>query len=237
MYLQSKNELDQDFRPDTVLRSYDLPQFGYRLKPEDILSIRVNSLTKEEFDFFQENQSAQMLGNPAGLAISGYLIDENGDIEFPVVGNIQLSGLTILEAQHKIQQAAQDFLTNPVVRVRLLNYRVTILGEVNQEGVIDIFNNRVTVTEVIGRGGGFTDLANRSNVKVIRQNDEMAEVAYVNLLDEQLLTSPYYYVQSNDIIIVEPLKQRSFRQYFGPNVGLLVSSISVLLLTLNLLNE
>lgn len=236
LYLQSQDELTQDFKTDTLLRTYNLPDFSYRLKPEDVISIRINSLTEEELDFFRDEQG-QAQGNPVALAITGYLIDKKGNIEFPVAGTVKIAGLTVDEAQYKIQQVADGFLTSPVVRVRLLNYRVTVLGEVNQEGVVDLLNNRATIIEVIGRLGGFTDLADRKNVKIIRQDSEVAKVVYVNLLDEELVKSPYYYAHNNDIIVVEPLKQRPFRQYFGPNLSLLVSSVSVLLLTINLLSE
>lgn len=237
--LQYGDELKKDeVELDTILRTYNPQQFEYRIQPEDILSIRVSSLTQEEYDFFNNQDMANMnlLGQPGGVALAGHLVDYNGEIEFPVVNKIKVSGLTIFEVQKLIQQKAEDFLSEPVVDVRLLNFRITLLGEVLNEGTFSIFNNRTNIIEAIGLAGGLEDLADRNNVKILRHKNGSVSVFYIDLLDENLVHSPFYYVHSNDIIIVPPLKQRPFRQYFGQNLTLVVSSLSLLLLTINLLN-
>lgn len=237
--LQYGDELKKDnFVLDTVLRTYNPQQFEYRIQPEDILSVRVSSLTQEEYDFFNDQNSANMnlQGQQAGVALAGHLVDYNGEIEFPVVNKIKVGGLTIFEAQKLIQQKADDFLSEPVVDVRLLNFRITLLGEVLNEGTLSIFNNRTNIIEAIGLAGGLEDLADRNNVKILRHENGKVNVFYLDLLDENLVNSPFYYIHSNDIIIVPPLKQRPFRQYFGQNLTLVVSSLSLLLLTINLLN-
>jgi len=235
VYLQDEEELNKTYLNDSVVRKFDLPQFEYKIQPEDILSIRFNSLTEEEFDVFSKQQDNTVQGNQINSALNGYLVDEEGNIELPIVGEIHVSGYTLDEIESKLVNVIKDYVSNPSIRVRLLNYRVTVLGEVSKEGVVDLTNNRATIMEVIGRAGGLSDLANREQVKLIRQLDGEYHVIYLNLLDESLVASSYFYAHNNDIIIVEPLKQRPFRKYFGPNLSLVISSISVLLLTINLL--
>jgi polysaccharide biosynthesis/export protein len=226
---------------DSILRTYPLDDFEYHLQPEDILSIQFYSLTTEEFDFFALKQTtgagsgSQAFSNAGNALVNGYLIDEEGEVEFPVVGKVKIEGLTVFEAQNHIQNIADKYLDRPVVEVRLLNFRFTILGEVKREGVYNSLNNRIHVLEAIGISGGFTDFADKSNVKIIRQNGRTAEVYYLNLLDEKLLQSPQYYINQLDVMIVAPLKQRPYQVYFGKNLALIISSVSLLLIVLNLI--
>lgn len=237
--LQYRDELKKDdVTLDTVLRIYKPRQFDYRIQPEDILSVRVLSLTEEEYDFFNDQNVTNMnfQAQQGGAVLAGHLVDYMGEIEFPVVGKIRVAGLTIFEAQKLLQEKANDFLKEPVVNIRLLNYRITLLGEVTNEGTISIFNNRTNIIEAIGLAGGLDDLADRNNVKILRHENGEVNVIYVDLLDENLVNSPFYYIHNNDVIIIPPLKQKPFRQYFGQNLTLVVSSLSLLLLTFNLIN-
>ena len=241
-YLQKEDvNLPTNASPkDTVLREYKLDDFEYKLQPEDIISIKVYSLTPPEYNFFtlkegQGNTAFNQYQTGISSLVNGYLIDEEGMIEFPVVGKIKISGLTIFKAQQKIQQIAEQYLDSPVTEVRLLNFRFTVLGEVRKENTVNSLNNRITMLEAIGLAGGFTDYADKSNVKVIRQGEGKAEVFYVNLLDENFVQSPFYYVNQNDVIVVPPLRQRPYQIYFGKNLALVISSVSLLLLVLNLI--
>lgn len=239
-YLQKDdvNVKESVIEKDTILRSYDLSNFEYKLQPEDILSVKFYSLTPEEYDFFSvksgKNNTYNQFQNGAAALVNGYLIDEDGNIEFPVVGKVNVSGLTIFEAQNEILEVAKQYLKNPVVEVRLLNFRFTVLGEVKKEGTYSSLNNRITMVEALGLAGGLTDLGDKSNIKIIRQGKGVAEVYYLNLLEEEFVASPYYYVNQNDIVIVPPLKQRPYQVYFGKNLALIISSVSLLILVLNL---
>jgi len=221
---------------DTVIRSYSVDIPEYRLQPLDVLDIRIESLTNPDLDFFSKSLGSESAGNlsTTNAAIQGELIDVNGEISFPVVGKIKVKDLTLVEAQVKLQEISSRFLQDPVVKLRLLNFRFTIMGEVNQETTVTTFNSTITMMEAIGLAGGLTDLGDRSKVKLIRQRDGIVETQYLNLLDENFIQSPYYYVYQNDVIIVPPLKQRPYHSYFRQNLGIVLTSITTILLAINL---
>lgn len=237
VYLQ-KNDVNKKGLPhDSVVRLYSVDTFQYRMQPNDIVSVRFESLTPKDFDFLNSTQPMQM-GNISirdNALLIGELVDEAGFIYYPVVGKVKVVGLTTFELQEKLQMMAAQYLESPVVKVRLLNYRITVLGEVNKEGTITLMNNRVTLLEAIGLSGGFTDLSEKKNVKLIRQIGTEISVVYINLLDENFINSPYFYVYQNDVIIVPALKQRPYHKYFGQNLALVVSALSLFVLTLNLI--
>jgi polysaccharide export outer membrane protein len=217
---------------DSVLRTHELDIKEIKIQPLDVLNISFESLTTEEFDFFAKsapNVRSTSSGAGSGNNLSGILVDTEGNIEYPVVGKIKLAGLTIFQAQNKLQEVAAKYLRDVIVRLRITNFRYTMLGEVNGEKTITVPTVRLTMMEAITMGGGLSELADRSNVKVIRQVGDKTEVYYINLLEEKFIESPYYYVQQNDVIIVPPLRQRTFKRYFMSNLGLITSGLSAIL--------
>ena len=233
--LMQKNDVNkQNIPSDSVFRKYSIEPFDYKIQTNDILSVRFESLTPKEFDFLSKG-AEPMLNNGliGGALLIGDIVDEQGEIPYPVVGKVKVIGMTIFEAQNYLQSIADKYLEAPIVKVRLLNYRITLLGEVNREGVVTINNNRVSMLEAIGLAGGLTDLSDKTSVKLIRQNGSNSEIVYLNLLDENFINSPYYYVYQNDILIVPALRQRAYRKYFGQNLSVIISSLSLLLLVIN----
>ena len=240
VYLQ-KDDVNPDkgqLPKDTVVREYAVQPYDYKIQPNDLVSVRFESLSTEEFDFLrsssQQSQNNVNL-NQSNAILIGELVDDQGNIAFPYVDKVKVSGLTIFQIQDTLQHIASRYLESPVVKARLINYRITILGEVNREGTITLPNNRVSMLEAIGLAGGLTDLADKANLKLIRQKDGKTEVVYLNLLDENFINSPYYYVHQNDVLITGALKQRSYRKYFGQNFSLVVSSITLLLLAISIM--
>jgi polysaccharide export outer membrane protein len=236
VYMQKGDLHRKDLLKDTVLRSYRQVPFDYRIQPNDALYVRFQSLTPQEFDFFQAESSGGNAGGNQNIQLRSELVDPEGYIGFPVAGKVKVAGLTIFEIQDTLQAIANQFLKSPIVKVRLVNYRYTMLGEVKVEGNVTTANNRISLPEAIGLAGGLGDLADRSNIKIIRQRDGQTQVGYVNLLDENIMESPFYYIYQNDIVVVPALKQRPFRKYFSENVAVILSAASLALLVINLSN-
>lgn len=236
VYLQDGNELNRkkEIPKDSILRSRSLSISEYRIQPLDILSITFETLSEENdaFDFLSKlSTQGRGTGNvAAAAAMSGIVVNIDGNIEFAVLGKIKLAGLTIFQAEDAIRKVASQYVPDVIVRVRMLNFRYTVLGEVNGEKTVTSTTTRLTMMEAIGQAGGLSELADRSHVKVIRQNGTSAQIFYVNLLKEEYLESPYYYVQQNDVIVVPPIKQRTFRRYFTGNLAIITSTISFALL-------
>jgi polysaccharide export outer membrane protein len=238
VYMQKDDVKKDDVKLDSTVRTYNLSLYDIKVRPQDVLSIRFSSLSPEEFDFLASANTPPNMLNPATAALAGELVNPEGEVNYPVIGKVKVAGLTVFEIQNKLTELAKQFLESPKVTVRLVNFRVTVLGEVKAEGQVTTINNRVSIMEIIGMAGGLGELADRGKIKIIRQLDNgTMTVQYINVLDENIVTSPFYYAQQNDIIIVPPLKQRPFRTYFGPNLALIVSTVSVLLLTYNLINN
>lgn len=234
IYLQKKGGGETESQPkDTVVRSFDLKRFDYKIQTNDIISVRYQSLTEKGFDFSEQQQST-VAGGVGGALLRGDLVDERGEIPVQVVGKVKVAGLTIFQAQDTLQKLANRFLESTIVKVRLLNYRATVLGQVSKEGTITFQENRVSLMEAIGLAGGLGELADRSNVKIVRQVNSKTEVFYVDLLKEDFMTSPFYYVHQNDLIIVPPLKQRPLKMYFNQNVSIVLSAVSLLVLIVTL---
>jgi polysaccharide biosynthesis/export protein len=236
VYFQKDDVNKKSITKDTVLRTYSQTLFNYTIQPNDALFIDFKSVTGKVYDFLTTAEGNNTSGGNQLISVYSELVDPDGFISFPVLGKVAVGGKTIFETQEYLQNLANQYLEFAVVKVRLVNFRFTLMGEVKAEGTITTFNNRVTLPEALGLGGGLTDLADRSNIKLIRQVNGQTNVVYVNMLDENFLSSPYYFVNQTDIIVVPPLRQRPFRKYFSQNFALVVSSATLFLLALNLSN-
>ncbi|MEJ0030728.1 MAG: polysaccharide biosynthesis/export family protein [Bacteroidota bacterium] len=237
--LMQKADLKKKVVYDSVQRRYNAPNTYYRVQTNDLISVRYQSLTAKDVDFFaqetQANGATLNIGAGGNALLLGELVDKDGSIPVPVIGKVKVAGMTVFEIQDMIQELANKYLDSPIVKVRLLNYRFTVLGEVLKEGTVYVGNNRVNMFEAMGLAGGLGDLADRGKIKLVRTDSAgVTTVQYINLLDENFIMSPYYYVHQNDLLIVPPLRQRAYRKYFGPNLALVLSSLSIVLLTINL---
>ena len=189
------------------------------IQPDDLLRITVHSYNLDAANPFniesQEGGNNQMrnLGGGGGQANNlelfiGYLVDDSGHVDFPVIGPIKLEGLTITEAKEKILSLVKPYLSDAVINMRLLNFKVTILGEVNAPGTVRLTNKRVTMLEAVGMARDFTPYANRNNVLLIREKDGKRKYLRFDLQSDEIFTSPYYYLEQNDILYIEPVRAR-----------------------------
>ena len=193
--------------PDGEIKSSDTT--GSLIHKKDILSITVSSSNPDASAVFNTSNfhsSAQAPINESALQLVGYIVNENGNIVFPVLGNLHAEGLSTKQLSDKIAKMLfdQKQLIDPIVSTRLMNFRVTVLGEVGHPGVVAVPNEQISILEALGMAGDLTIYGRRDNVLLIREKDDRKIVRHIDLNSPQILSSPYYYLKSNDVIYVEP---------------------------------
>ncbi len=180
-------------------------QVRIKIQPDDVLFIIVKSLdqeTAEPFNLFASNNLANVAGGNASL--QGYLVDPNGFIDFPVLGRLKMSGASIEEAKEMIAGKLTPFLKEPLILIRFMNFRFTVLGEVGGPQTLTVPGERITILEALGQAGDLTPYSNRENIMVIREQDGKRVFGYINIHSPEVFQSPYFYLQQNDIVYVEP---------------------------------
>jgi len=178
--------------------------------------------------------SATSVTNLSGSAI-GFLVEADGKIQLPYVGKIQAEGLTRLQLEDKLTELFKDYTKNPVVNVRYLNYNFSVMGEVNNKGRFNMANERTTILEAISIAGDLTDLAKRDNVLVVREVNGERNFARVNLLSKDLFQSPYYYLKTNDVVYVEPVKAKFINRTGVPQyLAIVAVGLSLLITIINI---
>lgn len=192
-------------------------RFEYRLQPNDVLSIKVLNLDPTTSSFFNVEGGSVGGNSPAAnLYMNGFSVDEKGFINYPAVGKIQVVNLTIMEAQNLIQLKIDEYLKNATVLVKLISFKVTILGEVRSPGYYYVYNNQASIPEALGLAGDLTQNGNRKEIKLIRQTLKGNEVILLDLTDPNLLKSKYFYLLPNDVIYIQPLRAQLARQNLAP---------------------
>jgi polysaccharide export outer membrane protein len=179
------------------------------IQKNDILAITVSSLNPEATAIF--NAPNAPAGGPGAAAeATGYLVNSEGNIQFPIIGNIKAEGLTKSQLKDNITRTlvSKQLLVDPIVTVRFVNFRVTVLGEVNRPTVVTVPNEKISLLEALGLAGDLTIYGKRQNIMIIREEKDQKIVKRVNLNSSEIFTSPYYYLQSNDIVYVEPNKAK-----------------------------
>ena len=211
VYLQNR----QRALADTVARGErDYVRVEYRLQVNDILQVTVRTLNAPETEIFNQPVNGMMGGGMMGggdlFYLTGYTIDKTGDINLPVVGKVRVVGLTVTEVELLVVQEISKYFKNALTTVRLGGIRYAMLGEVSSPGQRLSLQNQLNIFEAIATAGDLTQVANRTEVQIIRQFPNGPRTIEIDLTDRELLFSPYYFVQPNDIIYVKPLKVKSF---------------------------
>ena len=202
--------------------------YDAKIMPKDELTILVQTtdpLTSEPFNLRSTGQTSSK------NQITGYLVDNDGMINFPIVGKIHVAGLTKTECEDLIKSKIQPYLArteNPLVSVRTSSYRITVIGEVNKPGVIPVATEKISLIEALAEAGDMTIYGKRDNVLLIRE-DKSGEKHKVrlNMNDANIINSPYYYLQQNDIVYVEPHKVKARNTFFGSNTSIFYSVIGI----------
>lgn len=178
------------------------------IQPDDILSITVSSLNPESNVLFNNVVLPATANNGNVIAATkvseGYLVDKGGHINFPVIGKVMLAGLTKEQATDKLTNEIKTHVKNPIVNVRFLNFKITVIGEVNKPSTFTIETEKINVLEALGLAGDMTAFGKRENVLIIREQQGVRKATRINLNNKDVLNSPYFYLQQNDIVYVEP---------------------------------
>lgn len=199
----------QDY-PDSKLTVEYGPPETYRIQPNDNIYIRVSTLDARYSDFF--NPSADFGGggrmDESSADLLSYPVQEDGTIEIPYLGTIDVAGLTLSEAKVIIEGLLTDYVTDASITIRLVNNYVSILGNVNNPGLYPIYKNRLNIFQAISLAGDVSIYGDRYDIRIVRQNLDGSEVRDFDLTDKKIVDSEYYYVLPNDVIYVKPIKGR-----------------------------
>lgn len=194
-----------DLKENSVYKTPATNDPRIRIQPNDMLSISVSSLNPESNVLFnrgviqQPNTTASASNTP-----DLYLVNDDGNISFPVLGKITLKDLTQEEAIDLLTGRLREYVKDPIVTIRLVNFKVTVIGEVNKPSTFSVPTERINVLEALGLAGDMTAYGKRENVLLIRERDGVRSTTRLNLNDKSLLSSPYFYLQQNDVLYVEP---------------------------------
>lgn len=231
VYMQDKQELGDHIptRKET-----------YRLKPGDILHVRILSPDPMDYDVFNLDRVQRYattrtadVGDP-NMFLYGHTISEEGSINLPVIGNIQMAGKTLDEAHDTLQERAKEFLVDATVSVKIVNFSVTVLGEVRRPGNFFVYDHDFTIMDALGLAGDLTDYGNR-NILVGRHTQDGLIFNRINITDRAAVNSEFYFLQPNDLVYVEPLVAKRFGFAQFP-FAVVFSAISTTLLLINFFN-
>jgi polysaccharide export outer membrane protein len=238
--------------PDPVTSSLEVQQQTEAvIQPNDIVAINVASIT-----FYKEGNTSQVFldgglsyngssattGASVGSATGGgkntYLVDSNGNIDYPRIGKLKLSGLSTREAKDLLAAKLKDYLYQPSIEVRILNYRITMLGEIGTQGPIYASNHKMSIIDAISAAGGVPITGRKDNVLIIRESGTKREFGRIDLNSRNVFNSPYFYLKQNDIVYVEPSRIRrqeanEFLRFYLPVItSVMTTGLSIYTLVL-----
>lgn len=231
-----------DMRPDTTYSALAAP--ALRIQKSDRISIVVSAKTPELAVPFNQISGAYQVneqgdissGSPAGSDVKGYLVDDMGNIEFPILGTMQVAGKTLEEVKSMLKQRLSEdkLINNPIVNVELLNLKINMIGEVTRVGLLTVPDGRITLMEAISRAGGLTVNAASDRITVIREEYGVRKMIVTDIKSSAIFNSPAFHLQQNDIVYIEPQDaqptpkvQQNWR-YISTGIGLLATIFTVL---------
>ncbi len=226
VYLQ---DIPEDYKY-TISEDYES-----RIKPDDLIAIMINSRDVDLAQMFNLPMVSYQVGTTrtGQNTVLSYLVDSAGDIDFPQLGVLHIAGMTRSELAKYIKGLLieRGLVNDPIVTIQFQNYQVSVMGEVTRPGSFNINSDRVTIFDALSMAGDMTIYGKRDNVKIIREENGERMIATVDLRKADILTSPYYYLQQNDVVYVEPNRARAGQREINNNrsIGTYASIISVLI--------
>lgn len=200
-------------------------------QPNDLLTIDVAALDPDvvkPFNLPAVSYSESALTVQGTLTMRTYLVDTNGNIEFPTLGTIKIGGLTREQATAMMKEKLTEYVKDPIVNIRLVNFTITVIGDVNRPGTYTIQDERVSIPEALGLAGDLTNTGMRNNVFLIREINGEKRFAKLDLTSINIVSSPMYYLAQNDVIYVEPNNAKIKSSTYNPNTAVIISAVSTL---------
>jgi polysaccharide export outer membrane protein len=212
------------------------PEYEAIIQPDDMLSIVITSENIEAAaPFNMTGQASSSQSQAAGSGKQGYLVSKTGFIEFPVLGSIQVGGYTRSAFAEMMKEKLKPYLSDAVVTLTVLNFKITVLGEVTKPGMIEVQNDRITMLEALGKSGDMTLQGIRKNILIVRDNQGQKTFSRVDITKADFVDSPYYYLKQNDVVYVEPRRSKIDSTALGPYLASIAAVLS-LVLTITLLS-
>lgn len=217
------SKIDQENKPE---------KSDYLIRPGDVLYITVTSLDERTSSFLNNNSGyTQMPESPMAISLMGYRVNMDGSIEFPFIGKIFVSGLTLEQIREKIHLAVGKYIDQSSVAVKLLNDNITVVGEVRTPGRFLMASEELNIIEALSLAGDMTEFANRKKVRLIRKEGDTHEMIIINTLEDKIIFSPYFYLKPGDILYVEPRRLLSWNLSSVP-LGITVSLLNTAILVI-----
>ena len=228
---QNKVKLLQDKAKVPTEQFENSKNTTYRIQVGDQLYVKIYSVDPKTSKFFQTDFPNLM--NPTYLYLNSYTVDEFGFINFSFVEKLYVKGLTVVEVKDLIQKTLNEYFKEATVMVKLVNFEVTVLGEVNSPGSFTIYKDQVNLFQALGLAGGIKDFGNVKKVRLVRQTQTGSNMYMLDLTSDKVLESPYFYLMPNDVVYIEPLNSKSTAYTTFPYNTLFVA-LSTLLLGANI---
>ncbi|WP_353777542.1 polysaccharide biosynthesis/export family protein [Winogradskyella sp. 3972H.M.0a.05] len=200
-------------------------------RSDDLLTIDVSALDPDAVRPFNlpavSYNASNIVSAQGNLRMQTYLIDVNGNIEFPVLGTLSIGGKTRTEATNYLKDLLKEYVKDPIVNIRLTNFTISVLGEVTRPGTFTVLDERISIPEALGLAGDLTIYGRRDNVFLIRDVDGKKSYAKIDLTSINMVNSPVYYLKQNDVIYVEPNKTKVRQSNFNPNNAQIISAVGI----------
>jgi len=209
-------------------KATDRTMHQVNIATNDNLLIRVSALNPTAAEPFNVIGSSTVSGTGGYMEWRGYLVDDKGEINFPVIGRVKVGGLTKDAAERLLENKITEYIANPTVNIRIMNYQISVLGEVNRPGTYTITDERVSLPQLLSLAGDLTILGERRNVQIFRMENGVKKYFTVDLTNPEIFYSPLYYLQQNDLVYVSPNKARIRTAGSNQNLSLIITSVTFL---------
>lgn len=220
----------RDYQNQTVTKN--LQNYEPVIQRDDVLFIQIvttDPATAATFNLGMGGEQMSVMNLAQGAEPFTYMVAADGTIDMPTLGKVKVEGLTKTQCRNVLEEKLTPFLKNPIINIRTINFRVSVLGEVNRPGIVTKNSDRMTILEALAGAGDLTIYGKRTNILLVREINGVQTTFTIDLTNSNFMQSPFYYLQNNDVLYVEPRAARRDSSAVGANAGIVISAISLLL--------